>query len=141
MWKRLVALIALTTFVSACYKHYQVPKDEFAKIQSAEEASPVVPVKTVDGEVVKVDRGTRVYARSKGGRRYRLTPFNFKLTQSQLVASDRDTILMLDEVKSFEVDKLSVGWTVALIAVGAAAVAGLATAFVVTSGSKSLTSQ
>ncbi|MBT8493155.1 MAG: PilZ domain-containing protein, partial [Deltaproteobacteria bacterium] len=51
-----------------------------------------------------------VYVRSVGGRRYPITAFNFKMTRSQLVASDRDTLLALGELESYE-DKERLLWT------------------------------
>jgi len=46
-----------------------------------------------------VERDTRLAVRSEGGRKYPVTPFNFSVTQTQLVASDRDTLLALDELR------------------------------------------
>jgi hypothetical protein len=44
-----------------------------------------------------------------------VTPFNFKITESQLVASDRDTLLAVDGIDAYEVDHLST-WKTVLIA-------------------------
>lgn len=138
MWTRWVAVAAVTFFVSGCYSTYQVPREEFAKLQRSEDTSPLEVVQTGDGEGVEVDRDTNIYVRSVGGRRYQVTPFNFKMTQSQLVASDRDTLLRLDEIDDYEVDHLSVGWTTTIVALGAAAAAGLIVAIIATSGDKTL---
>jgi hypothetical protein len=132
-----VACLAIALMAFGCYSTYQVPRDEFAKIQSSEDPSPRVVVQSDDGEGVEVDQDTGIFVRSTGGRRYPVTPFNFKVTPSQLVASDRDTLLMLDEIESYEVDHISVGWTAALVTVGAAAAAGLIVAIIATTGSKS----
>ena len=82
-------------------------------------------MKSKDGEEIVVERGTNVFVRSVGGRRYQLTPFNFKLTRSQLVASDRDTLLMKSEIDEYEVDLLSTPLTVVLISAGVAVAGGL----------------
>ncbi len=161
---RPTALLALLTLLAAsltgCYNTYRVPADEFRKLQSAgaviedqKLASVISPeeisalekrgendlVTVVDDktEKVGVNRDTRLFVRSEGGRRYQVTAFNFSMASSQLVASDRDYLLPLSEVKSFEVDHLSTGKTVVLIGAGALVAAGLIVGIIVASGSKS----
>src|SRR5690554_2582970 len=92
----------LIATLSGCFNTYRVQQDEFAKLQTAEEVPRTVT--SVSGDQVVVDRETPLYVRSVGGRRYPITPFNFKMTGSQLVASDRDTLLALGEIQSYEVD-------------------------------------
>lgn len=113
--------VAMTT--SGCFNTYYLEPEEFMKLQRAEEVPRTVVSKK--GEQVVVERTTNLFVRSVGGRRYQVTPFNFKMTQSQLVASDRDTLLMLDEVKSYEVDHLSTPLTVLIIVAGVVVVGGL----------------
>lgn len=119
-----------------CYNTYVVAPEEFAKLQVKPDSAEETSIKAVDGMDVVVQDGTRAYVRSKGGRRYPVTPFNFKMTSSQLVASDRDTLLMLDGVDSYEVDHLSTWKTVTLASVGAAAAAGVIFAIIFTAGQK-----
>lgn len=116
--------------MTGCFNTYYFEPDEFAKLQSAEKVPQTV--KSKDGDEVVVERETNVFVRSTGGRRYPLTPFNFKLTRSQLVASDRDTLLMKSEIDSYEVDHLSTPLTVLLISVGVAIAGGLIAFTVVT---------
>ena len=55
--------------------------------------------------------------------RYPIAPFNFKMTESQLVASDRDYILDLGELReAAEVDHMS-NWKTGLWIAGGVAVA------------------
>jgi hypothetical protein len=136
LWKQATALVVVSALASGCYSTYTVPREEFARLQRSDEPTPLEVVKTSDGEGVEVDRDTGIYVRSVGGRRYAVTPFNFKVTDSQLVASDRDTLLRLDEIQDYEVDHLSVPWTATFIAIGAAAAAGLIVAIIATSGDK-----
>jgi len=75
--------------------------------------------------------------RTDGGRRYQLTPFNFSMSSSQLVASDRDTLLPLANLKSYEVDLLSTGKTASVIAAGVLGAGAFIAAIIATSGSKS----
>lgn len=136
---RLVSLITAATFLasalSGCFNTYRVTPEEFAKLQASDEIP--LAVDTVSGEKVLVDRDTNIFVRSVGGRRYPVTPYNFKMTSSQLVASDRDTLLALGEIDKYEVDLFSDTQTIILIAAGVAAVAGLIVITAVTAGSKS----
>ena len=134
---RSVAVALLVTFTTVgCYNTYYLKQETFAGLQQADTRTATVA--DTGGEQVSVSDDTKLFARSTGGRRYQITPFNFKMTKSQLVASDRDYILMLDEVDSYEVDKLSTWKTVGLISLGVAAVGGLITAMAIMYGSKQI---
>lgn len=136
---RLISMVTLAAFTSAsltgCFNTYRVTPEEFAKLQDSEEIP--LTVDTLDGEQVVVDRDTNIFVRSVGGRRYPVTPFNFKMTPSQLVASDRDTLLALSEIGEYEVDLFSDTQTILLISGGVVAVAGLIVATAIMAGSKS----
>ncbi len=140
MGKRLIAgIVLLGFFVAGCYNTYYISREQLASLQSAEggDSGQKKTVKTVDGKAVVVDRSTGLFVRSTGGRKYPISPYNFTLTSSQLVASDRDTLLALDGIKEqAEVEHLSTWKTVLVISAGVAAVGGLITALVVTGGSK-----
>lgn len=112
--KRAVALtLILSLTAMGCYSTYQIPRDELQKLQTSESGSATV--KGVDGDDIAVDYDTRLYVRSKGGKRYPITPFNFKMTESQLVASDRDYILDMNGLEEAgEVDHMSI-WKTALL--------------------------
>lgn len=140
--KKLVALLVVLAFASfACYNTYRVDIETMKALQTAEAGNSKV-VETKDGKNVEVNRSTRLFVRDVDGKRYMITPYNFKLTNSQLVASDRDYIFMLNQLKGTgegEVDLLSTPKTVLLIAGGAAAVAGLIVVTVLTAGQKTFT--
>ncbi len=134
---RLVALFTVLVFgmtATGCFNTYHFEREEFAKLQRSDDIPMVL--KSKGGANVAIDRNTALYVRSVGGRRYPVSPFNFKLTDSQLVASDRDTLLMTNELQSYEADHLSTWQTVLLIAGGAAAVAGIIVGVVVSAGDK-----
>jgi hypothetical protein len=157
---RVVALGLVACFgMTGCYNTYTVPSEEFRKLQSPaavrqdaklaeslkeEEAKALlsrrgneaVAVSTVDSKQVGVTRDTRIYVRSQGGRRYQVTPFNFSMYSSQLVASDRDTLVPLANLQSYEVDLLSTGKTAGVIVAGVAVAAGFIAVIVATAGSK-----
>jgi len=138
-----VALITTLAFglgsFAGCFNTYDVPREEFARLQASEEIP--LAVSSVGGEKVVVDRDTNIYVRSVGGRRYPVTPFNFKMTSSQLVASDRDTLLALGEIAEYEVDHFSEVQTGILIGVGVLAVTGLIVVTAITAGQKDLLGQ
>lgn len=159
-WLRRAAMLVLIALpLSGCYNTYTVPSDQFRKLQSPaairldsklaenlkeDEANKLlgrrgndpVTVTSADNKQVAVDRATRIYVRSQGGRRYQVTPFNFSMYSSQLVASDRDTLVPLSNLKAYEVDLLSTGKTAGVIAAGVALAAGFIAVIVVTSGRK-----
>ena len=164
--KRIMALLAIVSFLTTgCYNTYRVPEVEFRKLQSRQGISQdaklaaaitdedereklvnrpeggAVYVRSLDNKEVGVGREARIYARSQGGRRYQVTPFNFSMYSSQLVASDRDTLLPVSDVKSWEVDLFSTGKTVGMVSAGAVAAVGFIVVILVVSGGKSYTDQ
>ncbi len=145
--------------LSGCYNTYVVPTLEFRRLQSPEAlmsdrvlqdkiddeevkklierpTKQPVTVKTEGGTQVAVVTQTKIFVRSTGGRRYRVTPFNFRIAGTQLVASDRDTLMPLADIQANEIDLLSSGKTAGIIAVGVGAVAGVIAAIVASSGSQ-----
>ncbi len=134
-----IAVVTLVSFfggaLTGCFNTYQVTPEEFAKLQVSDEIP--LAVTSNGGEKVLVDRETNIFVRSVGGRRYPVTPFNFKMTTSQLVASDRDTLLALGEIDKYEVDLFSDTQTILLITGGVVLVAGLIVVTAITAGTKS----
>ncbi len=130
------AAMFLCVFVlGGCFNTYQLTQEEFSRLQASEEIPLTVKVKS--GEELVVDRDTPIFVRSEGGRRYPITAYNFKMTPSQLVASDRDTLLAIGELKNYEVDLFSETQTILLIVGGVAIVTGLIVVTAITAGSKS----
>jgi len=142
--KKLVALLVALSFASfACYNTYHVSIDHMKSLQAAEGGENKV-VETQESQNVEVKSGTRLFVRDTSGKKYMITPYNFKMTASQLVASDRDYIFMLDQLNGGgegEIELLSTPKTVLLIAGGAALVAGLIVVTVVTAGQKTFTAE
>ena len=129
-----IALFLVSTV--GCYNTYRVDRDEFAKLQRKPDDTNVVTITDVEKKQVAVEEATNLYVRSVGGRRYPVTPFNFRISQTQLVASDRDTLLAVNGIESYEVDHLSTWKTVLLASGGAAIAAGVILAIIFTSGQK-----
>jgi len=120
----------------ACYNTYYINRSELEKLERSDKTA--VTVKDNEGRSIQVKGTSRLFVSSKGGKRYQLTPFNFKLTHQQLVASDRDYILSTSGLKEgAEIDTPSIWKNALLIGGGVAIVAGLILGVVLTSGSKS----
>jgi hypothetical protein len=122
--KRVVAaVLVVSTFGLGCYNTYTVPRSQLGNLQEVPEAGQAT-VKDTDGKDIVVKEDTRLFVRSQGGKRYPITPFNFKMTESQLVASDRAYILDVNSLKdNAEVDHMST-WKTALWIAGGVALAG-----------------
>jgi len=122
--RRLVAaVLVVSMFGLGCYNTYNVPRSELSNLQEVPESGQAT-VKAANGEDIVVKEDTRLYVRSQGGKRYPITPFNFKMTESQLVASDRDYILDVNGLTdNAEVDHLS-NWKTGLWIAGGVALAG-----------------
>jgi hypothetical protein len=122
--KRVIAAALILSMLGlGCYNTYSIPRSELAALQEVPESGQAT-VKDAEGKEVVVKEDTRLYVRSQGGKRYPITPFNFKLTESQVVASDRDYILDVNGLKeTAEVDHLS-SWKTGLWIAGGVAVFG-----------------
>ena len=160
--KRLTAIVlplVLCMSTSGCYTSFQIPTTELRKLQSPEglmndrilsdnlqkeemqglinrQAKDSITLTTGKNTQVAVNNNTRVYVRSSGGRRYRITPFNFRIAGSQLVASDRDTLLPMADVSASEVDLLSAGKTTGMIGLGVVTVGAVIAVIVANAGKK-----
>jgi hypothetical protein len=122
--KRVISAALVVSMLGlGCYNTYSVPRSELATLQEVPESGQAL-VKDTDGKEVVVKEDTRLYVRSQGGKRYPITPFNFKMTESQLVASDRDYILDVNGLKdNAEVDHMS-NWKTGLWIAGGVAIFG-----------------
>ena len=140
--KRLVSVMLLIVFAPiACYNTYYISNDELKKLERADKTSAVV--KDEKGRELQVQGTSKLFVQSLGGKRYQLTPFNFKLTSQQLVASDRDYILDVNGLKpdykgvqpGGQIDRPSIWKNALLIGGGVALVTGLILGVVFTSKS------
>jgi len=122
--KRVVAaVLVVSMFGLGCYNTYTIPRSELSTLQEVPEAGQAT-VKDTEGKEIVVKEDTRLFVRSQGGKRYPITPFNFTVTESQLVASDRDYILDMNGLKdSAEVDHMS-NWKTGLWIAGGVAIFG-----------------
>jgi hypothetical protein len=135
--KKLIGFMLLAIFLPvACYNTYYINNDQLKKLERSDQ--PSVEVTDKKGRELQIKETSKLFVRSKRGKRYQLTPFNFKLTSQQLVASDRDYILDVKSLKpGGEIDVPSIWKNALLIGGGVAVVAGLILGMVFTSGTKS----
>ncbi|MBN1947257.1 MAG: hypothetical protein JW797_16425 [Bradymonadales bacterium] len=140
--KRLLATLCVTSlFNLGCFTSYRISLGELEKLQTGYEAErvPVVidhcgegqatgePVQVASSEtdfetaatgcpVVYVTPTSPISVVTTGGRSHRITPFNFVISETQLVSPDYDLLLPRSDLAEAEVDMFSTGKTVALIA-------------------------
>ena len=126
--KRVVAMtVVASMLVMGCYNTYTIPRSELKQLQELPaDGNAAATVKDDQGAEVVVKDDTNLFVRSLGGKRYPITPFNFKMTESQLVASDRDYILDMNGLTDKgEVDHVSTWKTALWITAGVVIAGGL----------------
>lgn len=122
--KRLVGAAILLSFAHlACYNTYTIPRQELDRLESGQEREDV-EVQSVDGEIVEISPETPLEVQTTTGETHRVTPYNFLLSESQLVAPDYDLLLQADAVASADIREISYGKTFGLVGGIVAAVAG-----------------
>ena len=72
--------------------------------------------------VVAVNTASPMYVLTEGGEKLRVTPFNFAVTDTQVVAPDYDLLVPISDVKGGEVQTFS-GWKTGLMIAGVTALA------------------
>ncbi len=118
---RTVAVIGTVLIVSSgCYSRHTITTDELEKLESGQIAERV-EVEADDG-VVTVRATTPIQVLTADGG-HNISPFNFSLSDTQLVAPDYDLLLPRDAVEGARVSEFAKGKTIGLI-VGAVLIAG-----------------
>ncbi len=121
---RLVAPLLVLCFTQlACYNKYRISTSELEKLESGNIAETVL-VDTTGGASVEVRATTPVQITTSNGERHNVSPFNFALTDRQLVAPDYDLLLDRNNVDGATVSQLNRGRTIGLIVGGVAVAAG-----------------
>ncbi|MBH23873.1 MAG: hypothetical protein CMH57_05335 [Myxococcales bacterium] len=72
--------------------------------------------------VVKVNTASPMYVVTNSGEKLRVTPFNFAVTDTQVVSPDYDLLVPISDVKGGEVQTFS-GWKTGLMIAGVTALA------------------
>lgn len=115
------ALLSLSVMQLACYNSYRIPTDELERLESGNIAE-YVTVETGEGPI-SVRATTPISVETVDGRRYSISPFNFALSDQQLVAPDYDLLLARNDIAGARVSQFNKGRTIGLV-VGALAAAG-----------------
>ena len=127
-----IPMILTLIFQTGCYNTYSVSMDEFKKIQEADGAEFKL-IKTEDGQEITITENSRVGVSDINGRYYPISPFNFTINNTQLVAPDEDLLLQTKAIEDTNVKlvdptntALLIG-SVAVVLIGAAVGVSLAT--------------
>lgn len=123
--KRVVSVVLVFSMLGlGCYNTYRISGEQLETLQTPPESGEMVTVADSKGQQIEVKDDTRLFVTSNGGKRYPITPFNFKMTESQLVASDRDYILARDGLlEGGQIEQVST-WKWALGITGGVVLAG-----------------
>ena len=150
--KKIFAALVILSFLNvACFNSYTISTSELEKLQAGFEAEEVEVMtagceasarldgdtrvaqaddgtvatpQRADCEAVSVSLSNTISVLTNDGASYRVTPFNFTLGRSQLVAPDYDLLLPRSELAGAEVQEFSNGKTIGLIVGGVVAAAG-----------------
>jgi|SRR5690606_21127584 len=117
MMKRIVSAILVLAFLgfqAGCYSTYTISKDELDKLESGNEAVDVT-IQSQEGDAVKVSPETPLEVCCDGEEVVRVTPYNFLLSDTQLVAPDYDLLMSVEQVEYAEVREISYWKTFGLV--------------------------
>lgn len=132
---RLTATICAIAFAQlACYNRYRIPTEELERLESGNIAE-FVTVSTDQGDVTV--RATTPIEVEAGGERYNISPFNFALSDQQLVAPDYDLLLSRDAITGARVSQFAKGRTIGLVVGSVLAAGGAFAAISLLAGSDS----
>lgn len=126
----MIAALGLLTQTS-CYNTYNITLDELAKVSEGG-TNNAVPVTTSEQEQIVVTENSKIGVTDKTGDYHAISPFNFTLTASQLVAPDEGEILAREQIETGNVKQISGTKTALLVAAGLAAVVGMGVFVIVT---------
>lgn len=129
----LMLSVLLLVMVQGCYSGYAIKREDLAKLQSGTKER-AVKLEAEDGEELVIVEGTGIEVTDQDGLSYRLQPFGFKVTSTQIVAPEQDLVLPLGFVDRVEVQKLNTWGTVGLFGLSVAAAAGMVVGIVATAG-------
>ncbi|MEE2644316.1 MAG: hypothetical protein VYD19_05235 [Myxococcota bacterium] len=128
LYRPTLVLICLSTFLlNGCYNTYRVNLDEMQKISESNDVT-YRQITTKDGLQVSVTENSRVGVLVQNGegadpRQVSISPFNFSISDLQLVAPDEDQLLPRQAIESGYVELIDPLRTTLLITGGIAAIA------------------
>ena len=107
-----------------CYNTYSVSLEELAKAQETAGKSSAVKLKTAADEEVVVTESSKIGVTDTDGAYHAISPFNFTLTSSQLVAPDEDFLIPVSAIQTGNVKVVSGSKTAWLVAGAIVALVG-----------------
>lgn len=112
-----LALCALALALSGCYTRQAIPVDTLPRLSSAPGRVPAAQITGAgcDDCVVDVDRTTPLVLLTRDGARARVTPFDFALSDAQLVSPDDGVLVDRAGIAQASVRQLSLGRTAAMV--------------------------
>ena len=130
-----ISLCLPSLLLSGCYNTYRVSLDEMKKIAESNDVT-YREISTEGGQTVSVTENSRVGVLLKGSEGESLTPvsispFNFSISDFQLVAPDEDQLLSRQVIESGYVELIDPLRTTLLITGGVLALAGVGLAIIV----------
>ena len=130
-----ISLCLPSLLLSGCYNTYRVNLDEMQKIAESNDVT-YREISTEGGQTVSVTENSRVGVLIKGAEGESLTPvsispFNFSISDFQLVAPDEDQLLSRQVIESGYVELIDPLRTTLLITGGVLALAGVGLAIIV----------
>jgi hypothetical protein len=124
---RVSPLSALVSLIAAaqlgCYNTYTVSMEELKKVQESDGAT-FKSIETEGGRQVAITENSRVGVTTTDGAYYPISPFNFTLSELQLVAPDEDLLLARPQIQQASIKLIDPTMTTALVGGVAAALIG-----------------
>jgi hypothetical protein len=124
---RVRPLSALVSLIAAmqlgCYNTYTVSMDELKKVQESDGAA-FKSIETESGLQVTITENSRVGVKTVDGVYHPISPFNFTLSELQLVAPDEDLLLARPQIEEANIKLIDPTTTTALVGGVAVALIG-----------------
>ncbi len=123
MVRKSLAVMMIVVMVGqfGCYNTYRISLEEMQKAQYGGDLNAVA-VSTEEGTEIVVSEDTKIGVTTRGGDYWAVSPFNFTLDKSRLIAPDEDLMLDSAEIETGNVKQVSAGKTVGLVLGGLAVV-------------------
>jgi hypothetical protein len=118
-------------FQFGCYNTYTVSMDQLKNIQESDGETFKV-IETAEGQEVTVTENSRVGVIDKEGVYYPISPFNFTISELQLVAPDEDLLLPRPAIEEANIKLIDPTMTSVLVGGVLVAIIGIAVGVVLT---------
>jgi hypothetical protein len=130
-----LGLVGVMLAQYGCYNTYNVSLTEMKKAQYGGDIT-AIQVSTEGGEDIVVSEDTKIGVTSRSGEYFAISPFNFTLDDTRLIAPDEGFLLSTKQIETGNVKQVSTGKTVGLVLGGLLAVIGGAVGIINTAGEK-----